>query len=64
VVVFISERGLAFRCENETFRSPKNGNYLGILELIAKYDHFLNDYIKKKWKPRKWPHKLIIIKDL
>ncbi|XP_025207089.1 uncharacterized protein LOC112602935 [Melanaphis sacchari] len=37
VIVFISERGLAFRGENETFGSPKNGNYLGILELIAKY---------------------------
>lgn len=47
VIVFISERGLAFRGENETFGSPKNGYYLGILELIAKYDHFLNDHIKK-----------------
>lgn len=46
VIVFISERGLAIRGENETLGSPKNGNYLGILELVAQYDEFLRDHIK------------------
>lgn len=40
VIAFLSERGLAFRGENETLGSPNNGNYLGILELLADYDVF------------------------
>lgn len=47
VIVFISERGLAFRGENEILGSPRNGNYLGLLELIAEYDDFLSNHIKK-----------------
>lgn len=46
VIVFISERGLAFRGENQKLGSPKNGNYLGILELVAEYDEFLRQHIK------------------
>ncbi|XP_050548085.1 uncharacterized protein LOC126909696 [Daktulosphaira vitifoliae] len=46
VIVFISERGLAFRGEKQVFGSPRNGNYLGILELIAEYDDFLDKHIK------------------
>lgn len=46
MIVFIGERGLAFRGENETLGSPKNGNYFGILELVAEYDEFLNNHIK------------------
>ena len=46
VIQFIAERGLAFRGDNELLGSPKNGNYLGILELIAQYDTFLADHLK------------------
>ena len=42
VIIFISERGLAFRSDNENFGSEQNGNYLGILELLAEYDTFKN----------------------
>ena len=38
VITLIAERSLAFRGENETIGSPKNDNYLGIVELLAKYD--------------------------
>lgn len=47
VIRFLSVRGLAFRGDNEHFGSHQNGNYLGILELIAKYDSFLDLHIKK-----------------
>lgn len=47
VIKFICERGLAFRGSNETFGSAENGNYLGILELLAQYDDFLAEHIKK-----------------
>ena len=40
VICTLAERGLAFRGEDETFGSPNNGNYLGLLELLAKFDHF------------------------
>ena len=42
---FLSERGLAFRGSDEVVGSPKNGNYLGILELLAKFDPFLAQHI-------------------
>ena len=45
VIRFISERGLAFRGDNETIGSEKNGNYLGILELLAKFDPFLSEHL-------------------
>lgn len=46
-IVFISERGLAFRGSDEKVGSKDNGNYLGILELIARFDPFLSQHIQK-----------------
>jgi hypothetical protein len=42
---FLAERGLAFRGSDETIGSPSNGNYLGILELLSKFDPFLAEHI-------------------
>lgn len=47
VILHLSERGLAFRGDNETFGSPHNGNFLGSLELLAKYNPFLREHIEK-----------------
>jgi len=47
VVQFISERGLAFRGDDEILGSPNNGNFLGIVELIAKFDPFLERHLAK-----------------
>uniref|UniRef100_H3A5Q3 TTF-type domain-containing protein n=1 Tax=Latimeria chalumnae TaxID=7897 RepID=H3A5Q3_LATCH len=47
VVRFLAERGLALHGENEIFGSPHNGNFLGIVELIVKYDAFLAQHINK-----------------
>lgn len=47
VITFLSERGLAFRRDNETLGSVHNGNYLGILELLGKFDPFLDEHLKK-----------------
>jgi len=44
---FLTSRGLALRGTNEHFGSEKNGNYLGCLELIAKFDPFISEHIKK-----------------
>ena len=47
VIVTLAGRGLAFRGENEKFGSPNNGNYLEILEVIAKFDPFLASHIAR-----------------
>jgi len=44
---FLTSRGLALRGANEHFGSEQNGNYLGCLELIAKFDPFISEHIKK-----------------
>ena len=44
VIKFLAERGLGFRGQNETIGSKSNGNYLGVLELISKFDQFLSTH--------------------
>ncbi|XP_025410523.1 uncharacterized protein LOC112683629 [Sipha flava] len=46
-ISFLASRGLAFRGDNQTFGSKQNGNYLGYLELLAKFDPFLSAHIAK-----------------
>lgn len=45
VIQTLAERGLAFRGSDEKFGSVNNGNYLGLLELVAKFDPFLASHI-------------------
>lgn len=47
VVKFLGARGLPFRGDNELLGSPHNGNYLGLLELIAEFDPFLKEHLEK-----------------
>uniref|UniRef100_H3BEC3 DUF4371 domain-containing protein n=1 Tax=Latimeria chalumnae TaxID=7897 RepID=H3BEC3_LATCH len=48
VVQFLAECGFSpFHGENKIFGSSHNGNFLGIVELIAKYDTFLAQHINK-----------------
>ncbi|XP_076810277.1 uncharacterized protein LOC143453012 [Clavelina lepadiformis] len=44
----IGAKGLAFRGSSERVGSPQNGNFLGILELLAEYDTFLAEHIQKR----------------
>ena len=48
MIKFLSSRGLAFRGSSELVSSPQNGNFLGILELLAEYDTFLAEHIQKR----------------
>ena len=41
VICNLAERSLPFRGDNERFGSQNNGNYLGLLELVAQFDPFL-----------------------
>lgn len=47
VIKFLSVRGLAFRGDNELLGSSSNGNYLGLMELIAEFDPFLKEHLEK-----------------
>jgi len=38
VIKFLAERGLPFRGDDEVFGSGNNGNYMGVIELLAKFD--------------------------
>jgi len=46
-IIFLSSRGLAFRGDDQILGSGHNGNYLGCLELISKFDPFLSTHIDK-----------------
>ena len=48
MIKFLPLRGLAFRRSSELVGSPQNGNFLGILELLAKYETFLAEHIQKR----------------
>ena len=41
MICLLEEGGLTFRGDDETFGSPNDGNFLGLLELIAKFDSYL-----------------------
>jgi hypothetical protein len=47
VIITMAECGFFFRGDKETFGSPHNGNFLGLLELTAKCDPFLANHIKE-----------------
>ncbi|KYN20533.1 Zinc finger MYM-type protein 1 [Trachymyrmex cornetzi] len=51
VIKTLASRGLSFRGHEEKFGSNKNGNYMMLLEVIAKYDSFLADHINKVGNP-------------
>ena len=46
VIKFLSIKGLPFQGDNETIGSVHNGNYLGILELLAKFDDLLKEHLE------------------
>ncbi|XP_040285919.1 zinc finger MYM-type protein 1-like [Bufo bufo] len=46
VIQHLAERGLLLRGKDEIIGSPHNGNYLGILEEMSKFDAFLEEHIK------------------
>ena len=45
VITFLCERGLPLRGKDEIIGSPSDGNYLGVIEVLAKYDSFLAQHI-------------------
>lgn len=46
-IKFLAERGLPIFGDNETLGSLQNGNYLGCLEYLAKFDPFIKEHLEK-----------------
>uniref|UniRef100_A0A3Q0SEZ9 TTF-type domain-containing protein n=1 Tax=Amphilophus citrinellus TaxID=61819 RepID=A0A3Q0SEZ9_AMPCI len=46
-ILFLAERNLPLRGKNAQLGNPENGNFLGILELIARYDVTLAEHLRK-----------------
>ena len=47
VTIFLGEKGLAFHGSSLRIGDVHNGNFLGILELLAHYDPLLQEHISK-----------------
>ena len=46
VICTLTEKNLAFRGSNESFGKESNGNFIGLLELISKFDPFLSEHVE------------------
>lgn len=53
VIKALASRGLPFRGSKEVFGSNSNGNYMMMLEVLAEFDPFLADHIRKYGNPGK-----------
>ena len=47
MTLFLGERGLAFRGKSQLVGDPKNGNFLGVLELIGRYNPVIGNHLGK-----------------
>jgi len=47
VIKFLAQRAMPFRGDDEVLGSVHNGNFLGILELIAQFDPFLLNHLQQ-----------------
>lgn len=47
IIMFLRERSLPPRGDNEIVESPCNGNYLSVLEVLSNYDALLAEHIKR-----------------
>ena len=47
VVIFLGQRGLAFRGSSLRIGDVDNGNFLGLLELLAHYDPIVEEHVTK-----------------
>ena len=46
IVQFLAERNLAFRGSIEIIGEPSNGNFLGLVELLAKFDPVMGEHLR------------------
>ena len=47
IVQFLAERNLSFRGTVDRLFQPNNGHFLGLVELLGKYDSCLEDHLRR-----------------
>lgn len=47
VMKFANERGLGFRGLEEKWGPHQNGNFMGVIQLIANFDPFLHEHLEE-----------------
>lgn len=47
VVQFLAERNLAFRGSVEKLGNPNNGNFIGMIELLGRFDPVIHDHLRR-----------------
>lgn len=57
-ILFLGERGLALRGDSNLIGAPNNGNFLGVLELIAHYDPVLRNHLQTVKDSQQSHHRL------
>ncbi|XP_062908614.1 zinc finger CCHC domain-containing protein 3-like [Mobula hypostoma] len=50
IVCYLAERNLAFRGHNSTLHEPNNGNFLGLVELLAEFDPEMSEHVRRAEK--------------
>lgn len=53
IIKFLSSRGLAFRGTNEHIGMKDNGNFLGAVELLTRFDPFIASHVEQFADSRK-----------
>ncbi len=46
-ILFLAERNLPLRGKNALIGNPRNGNFLGLIKLLARYDNVMAQHIQK-----------------
>ena len=44
IVQFLAQNNMAFRGTEERLNAPNNGNFLGLVQLVAKFDPVLQEH--------------------
>lgn len=47
VIQYLAQHNIAFRGKSSTIFTPNNGNFLGLIETFAKFDHILQEHLRK-----------------
>jgi hypothetical protein len=47
IVLYLSKSSLTFRGENDKLCTPNNGNFLGLADLLSKYDVTVHEYVRR-----------------